>query len=107
VLVDRVGVEGCVVDVLVVDGRVDGCVVVGLVDVEGLVEGWVVVCLVDGCVVVCLVVEGLVEVDCRVDVCVEVRVPVVPESVLFVFMEERDASEGPATRRLDSTPVLC
>jgi len=47
VLVDRVGVEGCVVDVRVVDGRVDGCVVVGLVDVEGLVEGWVVVCLPD------------------------------------------------------------
>jgi hypothetical protein len=106
VLVDRLGVEGCVVVVLVVDGRVDGCVVVGLVDVEGLVEGWVVVCL-DVDWVVCRVVEGLVEVDWRVDVCVDVRVPVVPASVRFVFKEGRDASEGPATRRLDSTPVLC
>ena len=48
--------------VLVVEGRVDGCVVPGLGEVEGLVEGGVVVCRVEGCVV-CCVVERLVEVD--------------------------------------------
>ena len=40
----------------------------------------------------------------RVDVCVE---GLVPASVLLEFSEERDASDGPITRRLVSTPVLC
>jgi hypothetical protein len=50
-------------------------------------------------------------VDCagserRVEVWVDVLVPV--DSVdLLVFREERDASDGPITRRLVSTPVLC
>ena len=50
-------------------------------------------------------------VDCpgfelRVVVCVDVLVPVDPVDLL-VFREERDASDGPITRRLVSTPVLC
>jgi len=91
-----------VVGLVVVEGRVEGCVVAGLVVVEGRVEGCVVVeGRVDGCVVVGLVVWRVVE------GCVVVRVPVVPESDLFEVTEERDDVEVPATRRLLSTPFLC
>ena len=50
-------------------------------------------------------------VDCagsegRVEVCVDVLDSADPVDLL-VFREEREASDGPITRRLVSTPALC
>lgn len=56
---------------------------------------------------VVVVVDVLDEVDWRVEVCVDDRVPAVPESVLLVVVVERDAADGVVMRRLDSTPLLC
>ena len=42
----------------------------------------------------------------RVEVCVDVLDSADPVDLLE-FREERDASDGPMTRRLVSTPVLC